>query len=89
MPMAFTFKATRRKGDHMGRVRAKANDAEFAIAVASAVPLAAIIAFALGCYVGLSVTGVFLVSFLFTVLLTVYAVTVRALCREHRRRSGR
>ena len=47
--------------------------------------MAAIIALALGCYIGLSVSGVLAVAFLFTALLTIYAVTVRALCLEYRK----
>lgn len=43
------------------------------------------IALALGCYIGLSVPGVLAVTFLFTALLTIYAVTVRALCLEYRK----
>ena len=54
------------------------------IAVAAAVPLAVIVALALGCYVGLNTTGVVMVSVGFTLLLTLYAVTVRALCLEYR-----
>ena len=46
---------------------------------------AAIIALALGCYIGLSAPGVLAVTFLFTALLTIYAVTVRALCLEYRK----
>lgn len=60
-------------------------EAELTIAVASAVPMAAIIALALGCYIGLSVPGMLAVTFLFTALLTIYAVTVRALCLEYRK----
>lgn len=55
------------------------------IAVAAAVPLAVIVALALGCYVGLNTTGVVMVSVGFTLLLTIYAVTVRALCLEYRK----
>ena len=40
---------------------------------------------ALGCYIGLSVPGMLAVTFLFTALLTIYAVTVRALCLEYRK----
>lgn len=47
--------------------------------------VAAIIALALGCYIGLSVPGMLAVTFLFTALLTIYAVTVRALCLEYRK----
>lgn len=82
MPM--TSKGLHRKRDHEGR-KPMSGEAELTIAVASAVPMAAIIALALGCYIGLSVPGVFAVSFLFTALLTIYAVTVRALCREYDR----
>ena len=53
------------------------------IAVATAVPLAVIVALALGCYVGLNSTGV--VSVVFTLLFTPYAVTVHALCLEYRK----
>ena len=74
-----------RKRDHKGR-KPMSGEVELPIAVASAVPMAAIIALALGCYIGLSVPGVLAVTFLFTALLTVYAVTVRALCREYRKR---
>lgn len=56
------------------------------IAVAAAVPLAVIVALALGCCIGLSATGVVAVSVVFTLLLTLYAVTVRALCSEYRKR---
>lgn len=80
MPM--TSKGLHRKRDHEGR-KPMSGKAELTIAVASAVPMAAIIALALGCYIGLSVLGVLAVSFLFTALLTIYAVTVRALCREY------
>lgn len=55
------------------------------VAVATAVPLAVIVALALGCYVGLNTTGVVMVSVGFTLLLTLYAVTVRALCLEYRK----
>lgn len=55
------------------------------IAVAAAVPLAVIVALALGCYVGLNTTGVVMVSVGFTLLLTLYTVTVRALCLEYRK----
>ena len=40
---------------------------------------------ALGCYIGLSAPEVLAVAFLFTALLTIYAVTVRALCLEYRK----
>ena len=69
-----------RKRDHKGR-KPMLWEAELTIAVASAVPMAAIIALALGCYIGLSVPGVMTVTF----LLTIYAVTVRALCLEYRK----
>lgn len=82
MPM--TSKGLHRKRDHEGR-KPMSGEAELTIAVASAVPMAAIIALALGCYIGLSVLGVLAVTFLFTALLTIYAVTVRALCREYGR----
>ena len=55
------------------------------IAVATAVPLAVIVALALGCYVGLNSTGVVAVSVVFTLLFTIYAVTVHALCLEYRK----
>ena len=55
------------------------------IAVATAVPLAVIVALALGCYVGLNSTGVVAVSVVFTLLFTLYAVTVHALCLEYRK----
>ena len=55
------------------------------IAVAAAVALAVIVALALGCYVGLNTIGVVVVSVVFTLLLTLYAVTVRALCLEYRK----
>lgn len=48
--MAMTAKGKHRK--------AKAHDVELAIAVAAAVPMSAIIALALGCYIGLSGGGV-------------------------------
>lgn len=82
-----TVKGRHRKGNHMGD-KVYSRDAELAIAVASAVSMAAIIALALGCYIGLSVSGVLAVSFLFIVLFTIYAVTVRSLCREYRMRIG-
>ena len=56
------------KGKHR---KAKAHDVELAIAVAAAVPMSAIVALALGCYIGLSGSGVFAVSLLFTALLGV------------------
>lgn len=83
MPMA--SKGLHRKRDHKGR-KPMSGEVELTIAVASAVPMAAIIALALGCYIGLSAPGVLAVTFLFTALLTIYAVTVRALCREYRKR---
>ena len=82
MPMA--PKGLHRKRDHKGR-KPMSGEVELTIAVASAVPMAAIIALALGCYIGLSVSGVLAVTFLFTALLTIYAVTVRALCLEYRK----
>ena len=82
MPMASN--GLHRKRDHKGR-KPMLWEAELTIAVASAVPMAAIIALALGCYIGLSVPGVLAVTFLFTALLTIYAVTVRALCLEYRK----
>ena len=85
MPM--TSKGLHRKCDHKGR-KPMSGEVELTIAVASAVPMAAIIALALGCYIGLSVPGVFAVAFLFTALFTIYAVTVSALCREYRKRIG-
>lgn len=83
MPMA--SKGLHRKRDHKGR-KPMSWEAELTITVASAVPMAAIVALALGCYIGLSTPGVFTVTFLFTALLTIYAVTVRYLCREYGRR---
>ena len=80
MPMASN--GLHRKRDHNG-VKPMLWEAELTIAVASAVPMAAIIALALGCYIGLSVPGMLAVTFLFTALLTIYAVTVRALCLEY------
>lgn len=44
------------------------------------------ISLALGCYIGLSAPEVLAVAFLFTALFTIYAVTVRTLCREYRKR---
>lgn len=44
-----------------------------------------IVALALGCYVGLNSTGVVAVSVVFTLLFTLYAVTVHALCLEYRK----
>lgn len=85
MPM--TSKGLHQKRDHKGR-KSMSWEAELTITVASAVPMAAIVALALGCYIGLSVPGVFAVTFLFTALLTIYAVTVRGLCREYRKRIG-
>ncbi|MCR0594468.1 hypothetical protein MKC98_15970 [[Clostridium] innocuum] len=82
MPMASN--GLHRKRDHKGR-KPMLWEAELTIAVASAVPMAAIIALALGCYIGLSVPGMLAVTFLFTALLTIYAVTVRALCLEYRK----
>ena len=79
MPMASN--GLHRKRDHKGR-KPMLWEAELTIAVASAVPMAAI---ALGCYIGLSVPGMLAVTFLFTALLTIYAVTVRALCLEYRK----
>lgn len=60
-------------------------DGGLAIMVAAAAPMGAIVSLALGCYIGLSVSGVLAVTFLFTALLTIYAVTVRALCLEYRK----
>lgn len=85
MPMA--SKGIHRRRDHKGR-KPMSGEEELTITVASAVPMAAIIALALGCYIGLSVPGVLAVTFLFTALLTIYAVTVRALCGEYRKRVG-
>lgn len=78
MPMASN--GLHRKRDHKGR-KPMLWEAELTIAVASAVPMAAIIALALGCYIGLSVPGMLAVTF----LLTIYAVTVRALCLKYRK----
>lgn len=77
-------KGLHRKRDHKGR-KPMSGEVELTIVGASAVPMAAIIALALGCYIGLSVSGVLAVAFLFTALLTIYAVTVRALCLEYRK----
>lgn len=85
--MTMASKGLRRRRDHKGR-KPMSWEAELTIAVASAVPMAAIIALALGCYIGLSVPGVLAVTFLFTAMLTIYAVTVRGLCREYRKRIG-
>lgn len=85
MPM--TAKGKHCKGVHIAR-KAAPHDVELSITVAAAVPTAAIIALALGCYIGLSAPGVLAVTFLFTVLLAIYAVTVRSLCREFRKRIG-
>lgn len=51
----------------------------------SVAPMGAIVSLALGCYIGLSAPEVLAVAFLFTALLTIYAVTVRALCLEYRK----
>ena len=61
-------------------------DGGLAIMVAAAAPMGAIVSLALGCYIGLSAPEVLAVAFLFTALFTIYAVTVRALCREYRKR---
>lgn len=82
--MTMASNGLHRKRDHKGR-KPMLWEAELTIAVASAVPMAAIIALALGCYIGLSVPGMLAVTFLFTALLTIYAVTVRALCLEYRK----
>lgn len=82
-----TSKGLHRKRDHEGR-KPMSGEAELTIAVASAVPMAAIVALALGCYIGLSALGVLAASVLFTALFTIYAVTVRALCREYRGHHG-
>lgn len=74
-----------RKRDHKGR-KPMLWEAELTIAVASAVPMAAIIALALGCYIGLSAPEVLAVALMFAALFTIYAVTVRAICREYRKR---
>lgn len=63
-------------------------DGGLAIMVASAAPMGAIVALALGCYIGLSAPGVLTVALLFTALFTIYAVTVRSLCREYGKRGG-
>lgn len=78
--MAMTAKGKHRK--------AKAHDVELAIEVAAAVPMSAIIALALGCYIGLSGSGVFAVSLLFTALLANLrrdgARPLRRVPQEHR-----
>lgn len=79
-----TSKGLHRKRDHKGR-KPMSGEVELTIAVASAVLIAAIVALALGCYIGLSAPGVFAVAFLFTALFTLYAVTVRAICLEYRK----
>lgn len=73
------------KGMHR---KARVRDVGLAIAVASAVPLSAIISLALGCYIGLSGTGVLAATLLFTAMFTAYAATVRALCRERAKRTS-
>lgn len=73
------------KGMHR---KARVRDVELAIAVASAVPLSAIISLTLGCYIGLSGTGVLAATLLLTAMFTAYAVTVRALCRERATRTS-
>ena len=50
--------------------------------------MGAIVSLALGCYIGLSAPGVLTVALLFTALFTIYAVTVRSLCREYGKRGG-
>lgn len=60
-------------------------DGGLAIMVAAAAPMGAIVSLALGCYIGLSAHEVLAVALLFTALFTIYAVTVRALCREYRK----
>ena len=65
------------KGGHMAR-NPRPIDGGLAIMVAAAAPM--------GCYIGLSAPEVLAVAFLFTALFTIYAVTVRALCREYRKR---
>lgn len=69
------------KGGHMAR-NPRPIDGGLAIMVAAAAPMGAIVSLALGCYIGLSAPEVLL----FTALFTIYAVTVRALCREYRKR---
>lgn len=69
------------KGGHMAR-NPRSIDGGLAIMVAAAAPMGAIVSLALGCYIGLSAPEVLAVAFLFTI----YAVTVRALCREYRKR---
>lgn len=73
------------KGGHMAR-NPRPIDGGLAIMVAAAAPMGAIVSLALGCYIGLSAPEVLAVVFLFTALFTIYAVTVRALCREYRKR---
>lgn len=77
----------RLKGGHMAR-KPRHLDGGLAIMVASAAPMGAIVALALGCYLGLNAGGVLAVSLLFTVLFTAHAATVRSLCREYGRRIG-
>lgn len=72
------------KGGHMAR-NPRPIDGGLAIMVAAAAPMGAIVSLALGCYIGLSAPEVLAVAFLFTALLTIYAVTVRALCLEYRK----
>lgn len=73
------------KGGHMAR-NPRLIDGGLAIMVAAAAPMGAIVSLALGCYIGLSAPEVLAVAFLFTALFAIYAVTVRALCREYRKR---
>lgn len=75
------------KGGHMAQ-NPRPIDGGLAIMVAAAAPMGAIVSLALGCYIGLSAPGVLTVALLFTALFTIYAVTVRSLCREYGKRGG-
>ena len=57
---------------------------QWAFGAVAAVALMLLFSYAF-CYIGLSVPGMLAVTFLFTALLTIYAVTVRALCLEYRK----
>lgn len=57
----------------------------WSVAAMAMVAVLLLFALALGCYIGLSAPEVLAVAFLFTALLTIYAVTVRALCLEYRK----
>ena len=71
-------------GGHLAR-NPRPIDGDLAFMVAAAAPMGAIVSLALGCYIGLRAPVVLAVAFLFTALLTIYAVTVRALCLEYRK----